>query len=84
MRKNIRARVEDLEQALIKCGYRQNYGNPDSFRKGKLHVLINPKNGKITVHIHRNSSVHHILPARKTGKDLKIEFKRIMKKLRGS
>lgn len=84
MRKSIRARVENLEQALVKCGYRQDCGNPSSFRKGRLHVLIHPRNKKIVIHIHRNSSVHRVFPARKTGKDLKIEFKNIMKRLRGS
>lgn len=84
MRKDVRARVEALEQTLIKCGYRQDYGNPDSFRKGRFHVIIRPRKNKIVVHLHKNSSVHSVLPARKTGKDLKTEFKNIMKKLRGS
>ena len=83
MRKEFRARIEVVEEALKVLGYRR-CGHPSGYyrtdwRKGRNHVKINErKPGSIVIHMHRDPRFH-LGRSRTKGKDLEVEFKQIIR-----
>jgi len=82
LRKEIQVRLLDnLIDALTRCGYKQDRRRKYSFRKGKFHFILRFYRDKVVIHLHKNSKFH-ITPARLAGKDLEAEFNKVMAELR--
>ena len=81
MRKDLRGyNIFTLEDALEECGY-QRLGYPSSFgnhwKRGGYHIILREDRRGVIFHIHCDGP-YHIGPARKTGTDLKKEFRKII------
>lgn len=77
LRKTIRGSLDKLIATLIDLGYRQDHQREYSFRKGRLHIIVRPRHGKTELSLHKDYEFH-IKPARRSGEDLKEEFRKII------
>ena len=81
MRKDLQVELPILIEAIKKLGYRK-MGRHLEFRRGKYHIILDPKKKRVTLYLHVDIPVHATPlityhKARKQGKDIEQEYRRL-------